>query len=467
MTIIPLNHAPNRSKSWRKLALLLPLLCVTAGNLFADPAPAVKATQPSSITAALQPFVDSHVIAGCVALVATKDKLLCLEPVGYADIETKKPMKADTLFWLASMTKAHSCAAFMILVDEGKVKVDDPVEKYFPEFKGQQVIDANDLTKLHLASHPITIKECMTHTAGLPDQATLKECVKRIPALADLKPPKYASLKEDVAEFGKAPLKMEPGKAYRYSFGIDIVGGIVEVLTGMSYPDYMQQRLFDPLDMKEATFFPNQAQVDRMARTVKMTADKKGIENVRLNPDHQTDPLVPNGILCQHNLSMPAKYKNRYSEPSGGLFATATDVMKFCQMLLNEGEYNGKRVLSRESVHQMTTNQIKGIGTYGFGLNTVDVDGKLSAGSFNHRGARSTMMWVDKKRQLVMVLLLQNWDLPGEKDRVIYDAFTTAAFEKYGARNLATYRTTLEKLGISVGTQPARRGMGTNVRALP
>ena len=419
-------------RSWKKPILLLPLLCAIAGNLLAAPVQPVKPTSPSAITAALQPYVDNHLIAGCVALVATKDKLLCLEPVGYANIEPKKPMKADTLFWIASMTKAHSCAAFMMLVDEGKLKVDDPVEKYFSQFKGQQVGDATVPSTLHSASHPITIKECMTHTAGLADPIAIRDFLAHTTGLANSKFGKNISLKEDVAALGKVPLKMEPGKTYKYSFGIDIVGGIVELLTGMSYPDYMQKRLFDPLDMKDATFFPSQAQVDRMARSVKVTADKKGIENVNLNPDHQTDPLVPNGILCQHNMDMPAKYKNRYSSPSGGLFATATDVMKFFQMLLNEGEYNGKRVLSREAVHQMTTNQIKGIGTYGFGLNTVDVDGEFSAGSFNHRGARSTMMWVDKKRKLVMVLLLQNWDLPSEKEKSLYDAFTNTAIAKYG-----------------------------------
>jgi len=408
----------SRAAAGTTLCLLLPLLC--AGSLLATPSPTVKATPSTEISAALKPFVDNHAIAGCVALVATGDKLLCLEPVGYADIETKRPMKADTFFWIASMTKAHSCAAFMMLVDEGKVKVDDPVEKYFPEFKGQQVGDPNSPSSLHPASHPITLKECMTHTAGLA-----------VKAKTDLR--KFVSLKEDVAAEGKLPLSTEPGTAYRYSGGIDIAGGVIEVLTGISYPKFMQTRLFDPLGMQEATFFPNQAQVDRMARTVKLTADKKGIENVRLNPDHQQDPLVPNGILCQHTMAMPAKYKNHYSEPSGGLFATATDVMKFCQMLLNEGECNGRRILSVAAVKQMTTNQIKGIGTYGFGLNTIDTDGKFSAGSYNHRGARSTMMWVDKKRRLVMVLLLQNWDLPGDKEKAIYDAFTSTAIAKYGA----------------------------------
>jgi len=305
----------------------------------------------------------------------------------------------------------------MTLVDEGKVKVDDPVEKYFSEFKGQQVGDAKDPASLHAPSHPITIKECMTHTAGL----------------GDFNVRKWKSLKEDVAAYGKVPLKTEPGTKYQYSVGIDIAGGIIELLTGMSYPEYVQKRLLDPLGMKDATFFPNQEQVDRLAITVKVKADKTGIENINLNLDHQRDPRVPNGILRQYNMDMILEYMNHYSSPSGGLFATAEDVMKFCQMLLNDGEYNGKRILSANAVKQMTSNEIKGIGTYGFGLNTVDADGKIfSAGSYNHRGARSTMMWVDKKRQLVMVLLLQASDDLGEKEKNLYDTFTTAAIKKYG-----------------------------------
>jgi len=400
--------------------------------------------------------------------VATKDKLLCLEPVGFADIETKRAMKADTIFYIASMSKAPSCAAFMTLVDEGKVKVEDPVEKYFPEFKGQQVgpppkpapktsgtasapqsspSEVTDAVSLHSPSHPITLKECMTHTAGLGDQKTQK-CV---------------SLKEDVAAYGKVPLIMEPGTKYRYSNGIDIAGGVVEVITGEKFADYLQRRILDPLGMKDTSFYPTQEQVDRLALTVKVTEDKTGIENVNLNLDHQQDPAVPNGILRQQNMRMPPTYKYHYGWPSGGLFSTAGDMMKFCQMLLNEGEYNGTRILSKDAVRMMTTNEIKGIGAYGFGLNTVDVNGKFSgsnlpgtgeklttfncpdvdglfsAGSFNHRGARSTMMWVDKKRQLVFILMLQHWLIPDEQGKRLYKTFTSTAFAKFAPKDATAH----------------------------
>ena len=416
-------HRPG-SFFWKKINLGLALLGIVAGYVPAAPAPELNATPPSEISAALQPFVDNHIIAGCVALVATKDKMLCLETVGYADIETKKPMKADTLFAIASMTKAHSCAAYMTLVDEGKMKVDDPVEKYIPEFKKLQMGDPDNPANLHAPSHPITLKECMTHTAGLPPKIGQRKDFR----------PSFVSLKADAAAMaGKVPLNVEPGTKYQYSVGIDLVGAVVEVITGMRYADFMQKRLFDPLELKDATFFPTQDQVNRLARTVKVTPDKQSIQNVNVNQGHQHNPAVPDGLLCQQTMDIVARYQNHCGGPSGGLFSTAEDVMKFCQMLLNDGEYHGKRILSPEAVKMMTTNEIKGIGNYGFGLVTMENDPQFSPGSYNHRGARSTMMWVDKQRGLVLVLLLQASDDLGQKEKELYHAFTTAAFAKYGS----------------------------------
>lgn len=375
-------------------SLLVALSLLASSRAWAQ---ASAATAPSEITAAVKPFVDDHTVAGCVALVADNDRLLCLEPVGLADIETGRPMQADTMFWIASMTKAHACAAFMMLVDKGQVQPTDPVEKYFPEYRGQKVGKADDPASLHAPDHPITLKECMTHTAGLGD-------------------PHYQnkSLKDNVAELGKLPLKYEPGKSYHYHVGVDVAGGVIEVLSGLSFAEFMQRRLFDPLEMRDATFFPSPEQIHRLARPVQMKADKSGLTNMDLKAAFQNSASV----------------RSRVGWPTGGMFATAADVMKFCQMLLNDGVYKGHRILSAAAVKEMTTNQIPGIGTYGYGLNTVDTDGALSAGSFNHRGALGTHMWVDKRRQLVMVLLIQYLRL-GPKEVVLCDAFTSAAMRRY------------------------------------
>jgi CubicO group peptidase (beta-lactamase class C family) len=356
-----------------------------------------RATRPSEITAAVKPFIDDHTIPGCVVLVADRDKLLCLEPVGSADLEGKQPMMADTMFWIASMTKAHACAAFMTLVDQGWVKTSDPVEKYFPEFKGQKVGKAGDPISLRAPVHPITLKECMTHTADLGEPKN-----------------KNKSLADNVADWGKLPLKYEPGKAYRYHLGIDIVGGVAERLTGTPFAEFIQRRLFDPLEMKDATFFPTPEQIQRLARIAQLKADKLGFEPI----DPKTEP------------QKSAVVRGHVAWPSGGLFATATDVMKFCQMPLNDGTYKGRRILSAAAVKEMTSDQIAGIGTYGYGLNTVDKDGAFSAGSYQHRGAAGTHMWVDKRRQLVMVLLIQYVRL-GPKETALCDAFTAAAMKKY------------------------------------
>jgi CubicO group peptidase (beta-lactamase class C family) len=395
MKMKPLSEVPMVSSATtrRPQPITFALLCCLAATLAV--AQEYTATPPSEITAAVKPFVADRSIAGCVALVANRDQLLCLEPVGSADLDSQRPMRADSFFWIASMTKAHACAAFMMLVDAGKVQAQDPVEKYFPEYKGQQVGTAGSR---HAPAHPITLRECMTHTAGLADPKN-----------------KNKSLRENVADWGKLPLKYEPGQSYHYHLGVDIAGGVIEVLSGMSFADFMQKRLFEPLEMKDATFFPSQEQLARLARPVQMKADKSGIENMDPKAGFQNSAVI----------------RSRIGWPTGGMFATAPDVMKFCQMLLNEGAYKGQRILSAAAVREMTSNQIPGVGHYGYGLNTVETDGAFSAGSFNHRGALGTHMWVDKKRQLVLVLLIQYKDM-GPKEVKLCEAFTTAALGKYG-----------------------------------
>jgi CubicO group peptidase (beta-lactamase class C family) len=375
-----------------------------------------KATPPSEITQAIKPFVDEHSIAGCIALVADKDKILALEPVGLANIETGQPMKPDTLFKIASMSKAISCATFMVLVDEGKVKPTDPVEKYFPEFKGQKVADASQGGTLRLPGHPITLKECMTHTAGLDEK---KFAIRA------------KSLHDDIAAFGKVPLVDEPGKKYKYNLGIEIVSGVVASLSGTDFPAFMEQHLLEPLEMKDTGFFPNQEQVDRLARTVKWNADKTGIVNISIDPQYQSNPTVPKGLISQAGVGMVTRYQTRVGLASGGLFSTVTDVMQFCQMLLNDGMYKGKRVLSPAAVKEMTSNQIPGVGNYGYGFRTYDTDRQFSPGSFAHRGAGGCSMSVDKKRGLVMVFAMQHWDLGPNEDK-IQNAFIDAALKKFG-----------------------------------
>jgi len=394
---------------------------------------AVAQTPPSSsqgsIARALQPFVDKQVTPGCVALVASKDRVLCLETVGYSDLATKKPMQADNVFWIASMTKSLTGAALMMLVDEGKVSIDDPVEKYLPEFKGQMVVDAKDKDHPHPPKHPVTIREMMDHTSGLPQSEGLTSKGKQ-----------FTSLKDDIATYAAASLQWEPGSKFEYNnAGINTGGRIIEVISGMPYAQFMQERLLTPLGMKDTSFWPNQEQVQRIARAGKFNADKTVLENMDYNPEHVKDPRVPEGALSLYNRSIILTYINHYAMPAGGLFSTATDVMKFCQMLLNGGVSGGKRYLSEAAIKQMATDNagaalVKPEEGYGVGcfVEKIDLEGHPSIGSFGHRGAWKTMMWVDPKKQLVMVLMQQCTKLSKEDEAGIYAAFIKAAEEKYG-----------------------------------
>ena len=250
-------HAP----SLASLAALL--LSLTLPRAFAEAPP---------VASALQPFVESHSLAGAVTLVATKDKVLSVEPVGFADVAAKKPMTPDAMFWIASMSKAMTAAAFMILVDEGKVQLDDPVAKYLPEFKELWVAAEQDKDHLllHRPAHPITPREILSHTSGLPFKSAIEQ-----PAL-DQVPLRVAVLSHAIA-----PLLFEPGTQYKYSnAGINTAGRIIEVVSGMSYEDFMQQRLFDPLGMTDTNFWPSEEQVARLAKSYKPNEAKNDLEGV-------------------------------------------------------------------------------------------------------------------------------------------------------------------------------------------
>jgi CubicO group peptidase (beta-lactamase class C family) len=369
------------------------------------------------VAAALQPFVDQHRLAGAVALVATKDKILCLEAVGYSDLEARTPMRTDSMFWIASMTKSMTTTAIMMLVDEGKLNITDPAEKYLPEFKQLVVADPKDPSHPRKPQHPVTVEELLSHTHGM--------------AQTKFQP---TTLQDEIVAMAAAPMESEPGTRYKYSNGIDAGARILERLSGMPYAQFMQQRLFTPLGMHDSTFWPDERQVARLARTFKFKADNSGIENLTYHIDRPADSTVPAALLLQYNAGMIPIYKHHYAGPSGGLFSTATDVGRFCQMLLAGGVYQGKRYLSEAAIRQMSAIHSKdlfpgNLEAYGLGwfVQRRAADGHPSVGSYGHRGARRTVMWIDPARQLAMVLMLQCFNLPGKDQEAMYGAFINAA----------------------------------------
>ena len=350
----------------------------------------------------LQPFVDKHELAGAVALVADKDGVLSVEAAGFADIGAGQKLKTDAMFWIASQSKGMTAAAVMMLVDEGKIALDDPVEKYLPEFRGQMLAvkqDNGDIL-LRKPSHPITLREVLSHVSGLPFQSTIES-----PTLDGL------PLAAAVRSYATTPLQTEPGTHYQYSnAGINTAARILEVVSGMAYEDFMQQRLFDPLRMKDTTFWPSEEQVQRLAKSYRPDEAKTNLEEFPVS--QLIYPLTDR--------------TRRFPMPAGGLFSTAQDTARFCQMLLNKGELNGRRYLSEAAFKELTRRQTPESvnDSYGLGLS-------VSADGFGHGGAHSTNMEILPDKGLVLIWMVQHGGFPGDGGNA-RGVFKNWALERFG-----------------------------------
>ena len=338
----------------------------------------------------MKEFVAAGKTAGVVTLVARHGHVANLEAVGYQDLETKTPMRTDTIFRLASVTKPVTCAGIMILVDEGRVSLIDPAEKFLPEFKGLKLnpcgTRAGYNCELVTPSRPVNILDLMTHTSGLPGSAP-----------GGGTPP--STLAERVAAVHGAALLFEPGTAWNYSnIGIAALGRIIEVVTSQPYDRFLAERIFQPLAMKDTFFFVPPDKANRVASVYTYEAD--GLQ------------LVP---------MAPAKFP----APEGGLFSTAGDMARFHQMLLNKGTLDGQRILSAAAVEGMTTSQtgsikagfVPGVG-HGFGFEVVrETLGTFrynSIGSFVKGGAYRTYGWVDPAKDLVGIIFMQRTNGGGD-----------------------------------------------------
>ena len=365
------------------------------------PAPLVAAA-PASSAALLQPFVDRHELAGAVAVVVGRDKVLSVEAVGFADIAGRKAMKPDSMFWIASQTKPMTATALMMLVDEGKVALDDAVEKHLPEFRGQMLIaEKNDAhALLRKPAHPITIREVLDHMSGMPFMSALELPTHDIVPLAAL-----------VRSYAITPLVSEPGTRYLYSSaGINIAGRIIEVVSGMPYEDFMQQRLFNPLGMKDTTFWPDERQAKRVAKSYRPDATKTNLEPFQIT-----------------QLRYPLSDRTRrFPIPAGGLFSTAQDTARFCQMLLNGGEWNGRRYVSEASFKELTKRQTPGSVKDSYGLCFA-----VGPDWFGHGGAQATGMEIRPAKELATIWMVQHAGFPGEGGKA-QGVFKSWALERFG-----------------------------------
>jgi CubicO group peptidase (beta-lactamase class C family) len=352
------------------LALLFAAVPVAFWPVAADDAPKASPTKE-----AVQPFVDRGELAGAVMLVADREKVRSLEAVGYADVAAKRPLIVQALFWIASQSKPITATLLMMLVDDGKVALDDPVEKYLPEFKGQKLIGPKGKEKeLRTPGHLITVREILSHTSGLPFATSAEK-----PTLDVL------SLAEKTKSYARTPLQYDPGTDYRYSnAGINTAGRIIEVVSGMPFEDFLAKRLTGPLGMKNTTFWPKEEQLKRLAKSYMPGKGKMGLVETTID-----------------QLRYPLNDHTRQPMPAGGLFATARDVGRFCQMVANGGTFAGKRYLSEKAVKEMTSRQTaKGMPGYGLGW-------QIGGDGFGHGGAYATNMWIDAKGGPITVWMVQ------------------------------------------------------------
>ncbi|MFO0977346.1 MAG: serine hydrolase domain-containing protein [Planctomycetaceae bacterium] len=322
----------------------------------------------------MKEFVDAQQAAGVVSLIAAKGKVVHLSAVGQADLDEKRAMTTDSVFAIASMTKPMTAASVMILQDEGKLKLDDPVSKYIPAFADIK------LKSGAAPSRPVTVRDCLRHTNGLvSDQRNT------------------GTLQETAEALAHSPLAFEPGSKWQYSPGLSVAGRVVEVVSGKPFDVFLSERIFKPLGMNETTFHPTAEQLKRLAKLYQPDKDGKGLQPGSHWLFEVSDATTPN--------------------PSGGLYSTATDLVQFYQMVLNDGELNGHRILSASAVKEMTTLQTEKLETgftsgNGWGLGFCLVQepqgptAALSKGSFGHGGAFGTQGWIDPSRKMIFVLLI-------------------------------------------------------------
>jgi CubicO group peptidase (beta-lactamase class C family) len=389
-----------RSRTFAGCALLLAVFLFSSDALAAD--------KFAAVPEALQQLVNSNEIPGAVALVATKDRVLHLSAVGQSDLATGRKMKPDNIFWIASMSKPMTSVAVAMLADDGKLSFDDPVEKYLPEFRdmwvaGEQTAQQRVLVK---AARPITLRDLLTHTSGLGEYRVTDP---------------HWSLAAMIKVLAREPLRFQPGTRWSYSTaGMDTLGRVVEVVSGMPYDKFLQTRLFDPLGMKDTTFWISPSQKKRFVQPIILKSGKL-----------QPTPIdyMYGGAVTDHE---------RPPLGGAGLFSTAEDVTKFYQMMLNHGTFNGHQILKPETVAEMTRKQTGDLKAragmpWGLGFCVIEDPSQtasnktLSPGTFGHGGAFGTQSWADPTRGIIYVLMISRDKLqPTPDDSAMRRAYQQA-----------------------------------------
>lgn len=353
------------------------------------------------IRTVMQEYIDKNKLPGMITMVARHGSIVHSETCGFMDAD--KPMRPDAIFRIASMTKPVTSVAVMILYEEGYFRLDDPVADYIREFRDMKVFSSIDKDGLHSVdqARPMTIRDLLTHTSGLSGVGA-DSPVDSMYAAADLS---GGTLKDMVQKLSGIPLLYQPGTTWNYSRSTDVLGYLIEVLSGKPLDQFMKERIFIPLGMEDTDFYVPVEKLDRVGAVY--APDSVGIKII-IKPD-------------TNSVSVLVKFLSG----NGGLYSTATDYMIFSQMLLNKGKYNGIRILKSRTVELMTTNQVSGMKMpddeflgplmsgmgFGFGFAVLEDNVKAgitgSKGSYWWSGAGNTYFYIDPHEELIMILMTQ------------------------------------------------------------
>ena len=369
----------------------------------------------AAIDKMLTQSIEKNQIPGAVALVARNGKIVYYKAFGMAENEAKRNLKRDDIFRIASQTKAITATAVMILWEEGKFRLDDPISKYIPEFKNVQILDSLkevDTTYTTIpAKGEITIRHLLTHTSGVGYGIIDNDQFSKIYQKAgfiDLFTTSSVTIKENIKKLAKLPLHHNPGEQFTYSEGLDVLGYLIEILSGKPLDVFFQERIFEPLGMNDTYFYLPDSKKIRLVPVQTFRGDKW----IRYtNAYYDTD--------------YPIKGSKTFFSGGAGLSSTAKDYAAFLQMYLNNGELNGVRLLSRTTVQVIMANQIGDLlgdsgADYGLAFGVINQEGQNmggrgSIGTFNWGGYFNTQYFADPKENIIGILMKQTVDVKGDE----------------------------------------------------
>ena len=356
----------------------------------------------------LEEYTADNRVPGAIALIARDGKIVYRKAFGMDELGNKTPLKPDAIFRIASQTKAITSIGLMLLYDEGKFQLDDPISKYLPAFRNPKVLASfNEKDSSYTtvpAKSEITIRQLFTHTSGISYPSIGSKEAKAIYAKAGIPSgigTPGGNLAKSMDALGPLPLMHQPGERFTYGLSIDVLGRLIEVLSGQSLDQYLRERLFEPLGMRDTYFYLPTDKQSRLAKLYTEDADKK------------TVPMPAQGGMSPDYPKAPGTYFSG----GAGLSSTIDDYAVFLQMLLNEGEYKGRRYLKPATVRLITSNQIgaveQGQNKFGLGFSittakTAEASG-LSEGSYEWGGIFGTTYWVDPKLKIVALLYTQKY----------------------------------------------------------